>query len=111
MRPVPHIQIGIFINDTGVPLIYDQWVSIQLDLDYDTDMVTVYYNGAMVAQDSMTSASGDAADQVDIWLDTVALVDNPNPGDWMAIDDISIVPAPGTLALLGLAGLAARRRR
>lgn len=103
---------GFFINDTGVPLIYDQWVSVQLDMDYGTDMLTVYYDGVQIAQDSMTSASGDSAYQVDIWLDTIALSDNPNAGDWMQIDDIRIVvPAPSTLSLLVLTGLVARRRR
>lgn len=102
---------GFNIIDTGVPLLYDQWVPIRLDLDYNSDMVTVYYNGVQVAQDAMTSSSGDAADQVDIWLDTIALGDNPNPGDWMHIDDISIVPAPAGISLLALAGLGLRRRR
>lgn len=101
---------GFFIHDTGVPLIYDQWVEIGLDIDFNTDMVTVYYNGAQVAQDSLTG-DGAAADQVDIWLDTIALADNPNPGDWMHIDNISIVPAPASLTLLALAGLGIRRRR
>lgn len=102
---------GFNIIDTGVPLIYDQWVPIRLDLDYNTDMVTVYYNGVQVAMDSMTSSAGDAADQVDIWLDTIALADNPNPGDWMQIDDISIIPAPAGLSLLALAAVGMRRRR
>ncbi len=102
---------GFNIIDTGVPLIYDQWVEIGLDLDYSTDTVTVYYNGVQVAQDTMTSTLGDGADQVDIWLDTIDLVANPNPGDWMHLDDISIIPAPASLSLLALAGLGIRRRR
>lgn len=104
---------GFYINDTGVPLIYDQWVPIQIDMDYSTHMATFYYNGVEVASDSMTSDVGTAADQMDIWLDTVALADNPNPGDWMQIDDIRIVvPAPASLAMLGLgmAGIVRRRR-
>lgn len=103
---------GFFINDTGVPLLYDQWVEIQIDMDYSTHMATFYYNGAQVAQDSMTSNTGTAADQLDIWLDTVALADNPNPGDWMHIDNIRIVvPAPASIAMLGLGALAGIRRR
>ena len=103
---------GFFINDTGVPLIYDAWVEIQIDMDYSTHMATFYYNGVEVASDSMTSDTGTAAGQLDIWLDTVALADNPNPGDWMHIDNIRIVvPAPASLALLGLGLMGVRRRR
>ncbi|MCG3121797.1 MAG: hypothetical protein GIKADHBN_00168 [Phycisphaerales bacterium] len=36
---------------------------------------------------------------------------NPAPSSYIALDDIQITPAPGTLALVGLAGLVAGRRR
>jgi hypothetical protein len=102
---------NFYIWDTGVPIIYDQWVSFQLDVDYGSDQVTVYYNGAQVAQDTLTGVGSGYADQLDIWLDTVALEDNPSPSDYMMFDDIYITPEPTTLSVLLLGGLALLRRR
>ena len=79
-------------------------------MDYNTDTFVVFYNGAQVAADTMTAA-GDFAVQLDIWLDTINLSDNPNPGDWAAFDNIVITPEPGTISLLMLGGLALLRRR
>ena len=101
---------GFFINDTGVAIQYEQWVPIEIQIDYDADTMEMYYDGVMVAADTLTG-DGSYADQLDIWLDTVAIADNPNPGDYMLIDDIVITPAPGALALMGLGGFVAIRRR
>jgi hypothetical protein len=100
-----------YVWDTGVPIIYDQWVSFQLDIDYGNNQVTVYYNGAQVAQNTLTGVGSGYADQLDIWLDTVALADNPSPSDYMMFDDICITPEPTTLSVLLLGGLALLRRR
>ena len=102
---------GFTIHDTGVPIIYDQWVSFELLLDYAADSVTVFYDGAQVAQDTLTGVGSGYADTLDIWLDTVPLADNPNPGDWAAFDDIVITPEPATIGLLLIGGLALLRRR
>jgi hypothetical protein len=102
---------GFFINDTGVPAIYDQWVPIELQLNYTANQVTVFYNGVQVAQDTLTGVGSGYATQMDIWLDTVALADNPNPGDWATFDNIVITPEPFSLALLAVGGLALLRRR
>ena len=34
-----------------------------------------------------------------------------NPFTWIGIDNVSLTPAPGALAVLGIAGLTGRRRR
>lgn len=102
---------GFNILDTGVPAIYNEWVPFRIQMDYNTDTFTMFYNGEQVASDTMTSSNGDFADQLDIWLDTINLVDNPNPGDWAAFDNIVITPEPGTISLLVLGGLALLRRR
>ena len=34
-----------------------------------------------------------------------------NPFIWIGIDNVSLTPAPGALAVLGIAGLTGRRRR
>ena len=95
---------GFFINDTGVPIIYDQWVSFELVLDYVADSVTVFYDGNQVATDTLTGTGAGFASQLDVWLDTVPLADNPNPGDWVAFDDIHITPEPTSLGLLLIGG-------
>lgn len=102
---------GFYINDTGVPIIYDQWVSFQLDVDYGNDQVTVFYNGAQVAQDTLTGIGSGYADQLDIWLDTIPLADNPSPSDYVTFDDIYITPEPSTLSVLLLGAVALLRRR
>lgn len=102
---------SFYINDTGVPIIYDQWVSFRLDIDYGADQVTVFYNGSQVAQDTLTGVGSGYADQLDIWLDTVALADNPSPSDYIQLDDITITPEPGALTLLALGAVALLRRR
>ena len=38
-------------------------------------------------------------------------IDGPNTLEGVSIDVQSVIPAPGAIALLGLAGLAGRRRR
>jgi len=99
------------IQDTGVPIIYDQWVSFELLLDYGADSVTFFYNGAEVGSDTLTGIGVGYADTLDIWLDTIPLAENPNPGDWLHLDDIYITPEPSTLSVLVLGAVALLRRR
>ena len=64
---------------------------------------------------TVSSAAAGAANQADVIFRMVSLVAAGGTSGSSRIDNISVegvvIPAPGAVALLGLAGLAARRRR
>jgi len=64
---------------------------------------------------TVSSAAAGAANQADVVFRMVSLVAAGGTSGSGRIDNISVegvvIPAPGAVALLGLAGLAARRRR
>jgi len=61
---------------------------------------------------SITINSGDAAIGSRVWVRLGAVDDGRNPDDtWFDSFSLKIVPAPGSMALLALGGIAAGRRR
>ena len=64
---------------------------------------------------TISSAAAGAADQADVIFRMVNLVTPGGAGGSNRVDNISVegtlIPAPGAVALLGLAGIASRRRR
>jgi hypothetical protein len=87
-------------------LIYEQWVEVRVEIDLDADVQDIYYGGQLLSSKSWTEGvSGGGAvniGAVDIFAN------GASPIYW---DDMSLVPAPGVLALLGAGLLGARRRR
>jgi len=87
-------------------LIYEQWVEVRVEIDLDADVQDIYYGGTLLSSKSWTDGvSGGGAyniGAVDIFAN------GASPIYW---DDMSLVPAPGVLALLGGAGLLGVRRR
>lgn len=100
--------------NTGVPIVYDQWVEFSLHLDHTTDQVVVTYNGQEVLNTAYTGNS-DFSDGFNVWLDSIKLSSNPDLGDYLLLDDlgVKVVPEPGSLAVLVGAVVAvwSRRRR
>jgi len=90
-----------------LPLIYGEWVELRVEIDLDADVQTFYYGGDMLYSKSWTEGvSGGGA------LNIGAVDLFANGATSVYYDDLSLVPVPGSLLLLGL-GLAMgiRRRR
>ena len=104
---------------TDLELEFASWAEI----DYPTDTATLYINGDVVYERTTSDVPSDwdfvtidmsAYDgmaSVEIMFELYASAADGRAG-WY-VDDICItgIPAPATLAVLGLAGLARRRRR
>lgn len=93
-----------FRAETPIAIAYDRWAEIRIDIDLDGDTQSSFYDGQLLSTGVWSVRGGDVA---------IANIDLFTNGSSVFYDDISLVPAPGTLALLGLGGIgfAGRRRR
>ena len=87
-----------------LPIVYDRWTEIRLEMDFDADYVEQYYDGQLLASGLWAIRGGAVAlANLDLYAFLVA-----SPVYW---DDLSLVPEPGACVLLALlAGVALRRR-
>ena len=99
-------------TNTGVPIAYDQWVPFSIQIDHVSKQVVVTYNGQEILNTTYTG-SAEFSDNFNAWLDTIKLSDKPDTGDYLLLDDITIVsvPEPGSVLLLLGAGAAVMGRR
>ena len=96
--------IDDFRSHTPIPIAYGQWAKIRIDFDLDNDTQSTFYNGQLLSRGTMTRSAGDPL--------VIANIDLFTLGATSYFDDISIIPAPGAMALLALgAGVSMRRRR
>lgn len=101
----PGAQLG-FVN-TGVVWNEGTYTELRVDMDAGANTIDYYYGGSLIYSSAGGIIAGTSVEQF------VVVTDNfQNPGEFGDFDNVSIIPAPGALALLGL-GLAgaARRRR
>lgn len=71
---------------TQLPLVYDQWVEVRVEIDLDIDLQTIYYNGDLLSIKSWTEGlSGGGA------VDIACLDLYSNGGDSIYWDDVSVV--------------------
>jgi hypothetical protein len=97
--------IADFVGET-LPILYNQWVELRVDIDLDADMQTVTYGGDVLYTDSWTErVSGGGALNIGA-VDLFAYGASP-----VYYDSISLVPEPGSCLLLALAAALGLRRR
>lgn len=88
----------------ATPLIYNTWVEIRVDFDLDFDFFHAYYNNVLIATGSWTTSLYPTLAFANV--DLYAPHNEP-----VYYDDFNLVPAPGALAILGMAALFGVRRR
>ncbi len=97
---------GLQFIDTGVAWNVGVYTNLTIDINPTADTIEYYYGGNLIHSSMAGVFAGTATEQV------VLLSDNWHlPGEAGDFDNFSVVPSPGTLAMLGLAGLIGRRRR
>lgn len=76
-------------GEGGVPIVYDQWMNIRVEIDLDANIRSTYYNNTLVRTsmwyDEYNSNHAKSIAAVDLWADA--------GGDPVYYDDLSI---PGT---------------
>ena len=107
-------RVGGTETDTGVAIAYDQWTDFSFDIDHATQDVILTYDGQEILNTNLGGTST-FSDGFNVWLDTINLSNNPDPNDYLLLDDISIqvIPEPSSIVLIlgsGI-GLFGRRRR
>ncbi len=90
-------------GNPSVPIAYDRWAEIRLEINLDADTVDTYYDGALLSSGQYTIRGGPVE---------IGNIDLFTLGATSYYDDFNIVPAPGAMGLLALgAGAFMRRRR
>ena len=95
-----------FAVELAEPVASGEWVTLSFDLSFFNPLLTIEGAPTPDAFNAIMQSVGNiqvSADRPD-GLSTPLVVD-------FDLDNVSITPAPGSLALLGLGGLAAARRR
>jgi hypothetical protein len=94
----------IYRDTQRLPIIYDEWTELRMEMDFDADYVDIYYGGDLLDSGAWAIRGGAVEfANLDLYAFLVA-----SPVYW---DDLSLVPEPAAGLLLALvAGVALRRR-
>jgi MYXO-CTERM domain-containing protein len=95
-----------FRTENPVSIVRDQWVPLRVDFDLTANTVSTFYNNVLLSTGTWTTGTGSALNLAAVDL----FANNTGP---VYYDNIVLrqVPAPAGLAVLGLGGLVAARRR
>jgi hypothetical protein len=93
-----------YVAGSGLPLIYDQWTEIRVEIDLDNDWREVYYGGALLGAYTWTTG-------VDSLLNIASVDLYANGSSPVYYDNMSLVPEPAACVLLALGAVLGLRRR
>lgn len=102
------VGAGLAFVDTGANFAADgAYRNVSIVIDSINDSIDYFYDGSLIYSSVIGVVAGTSVEQV------VLLSDNfQGAGGWGDFDNLSVVvPAPGAIALMGLGGLVAARRR
>lgn len=98
---------GLTFVDTGVDWVAGAYKNLTIEADPDADTLRYYYDGVLIYDNPLTGMfAGTRMEQIVLLSDNFQLA-----GERGDFDQLSVIPAPGALALLGIAGLVGARRR
>jgi hypothetical protein len=102
--PETDLVWDIYRDTQRLPMVYDRWTELRMEMDFDADYVEIYYDGQLLDSGLWAIRGGAVAfANLDLYAFLVA-----SPVYW---DDLSLVPEPSACMLLALlAGVALRRR-
>lgn len=106
LRVATSFNFPAFAVELDAPVASGEWVTLSFDLSFFNPLLTIEGAPTPEAFNEIMQSIGNiqvSADRPD-GLDTPLVVD-------FDLDNVSITPAPGSLALLGFGGIAAMRRR
>jgi MYXO-CTERM domain-containing protein len=106
LRVASSFNFPAFAVELPGPVASGEWVTLSFELSFFNPLVTIEGAPTPQAFNEIMAAVGNLQISVDRpdGLDTPLVVD-------FDLDNVSITPAPGSLALIGLGGIAAGRRR
>lgn len=96
---------GLAFINTGAVYTPGTYMNMRVEADPGADSIRYFLNNTLIYTGVAGIFAGTTVEQAGF------VTDNFQDGDVGDFDNISIIPAPGALALLGLGGLAATRRR
>jgi MYXO-CTERM domain-containing protein len=100
------VGAGLQFVDTGADWTPGVYSTLRVDADPTADTIQYYLNDTLFYSGVAGIFAGTTVEQMVFRSDNFQ-----NPGEVGDFDNLVVTPAPGALALLGLGGLAAARRR